>query len=92
MDDEGVVKEGREPAFAQAVRAHARDQGSFLPLTVAIARPKARPQRGERAIATVRGRKTSGLLGGTGGWGVGFGGASARSGGSRPGSGMTAAF
>ena len=44
-------------------RAHARDQGSFLPLTVAIARPKARPRRGERAIATVRGRKSSGLLG-----------------------------
>jgi len=43
--------------------AHARDRGSFLPLTVAIPRPKARPRRGERAIATVRGRKTSGLLG-----------------------------
>jgi len=52
-------------AFATgwARAAHALDQGSFLPLTAAIARPKARPQRGERAIATVRGRKTSGLLG-----------------------------
>jgi len=43
--------------------ARARDRSSFLPLTIAVACPKARPQRGEQATATVRGRKTPGLLG-----------------------------
>ena len=45
----------------------------MLPLTLAINRPKARPRRGERVIATVRGSKGAGpggedLRGAHAGW------------------------
>jgi len=64
---DGHARRQHAPTMTQSVRlargmygrlrAHAWARSSYLRLTVAIARPKARPQRGEREIASVRGSK-----------------------------------
>ena len=61
ISHESKVKPDRQRCPTTYRRAHARAQGSCLPLAVAFARPKTRPQRGERAKATARGRQSSEL-------------------------------